>query len=354
MARTASWLISSVASWTIIGFSASHANAQAYAPAPMAPAPAAATMAPASAPGTAECVPQCRAGFLCVQGQCISSCNPPCAGNEVCANGQCLAQAPGAAPGMAPGAAPGMAPGAAMQPAGATMNLETPAPAPLPAEEAKIKTFSFVPRIGLQLGGSGTWEDSCDGSDCGNYQNSSLDYDMKTAFAIGADFMFKLGDLFRIGPGLLYTNTMDVKPSGDSSSHEMGSTVDVNFVAEVIPRVSPTVWLVPRVQLGVTVLNASGDSAGDLQNTLNGMKATCEATSGITGCDSLNNPHVGVNLGLGFGAMFAVGPTIRLRVDTLYQYYSVSLYSLGASGYNATDSGTASGGRYFLLAGMEI
>ena len=39
----------------------------------------------------AECVPSCRGGFRCVDGQCLSPCNPPCNAGESCTrNGHCL------------------------------------------------------------------------------------------------------------------------------------------------------------------------------------------------------------------------------------------------------------------------
>lgn len=76
--------------------------------------------------------------------------------------------------------------------------------------------------------------------------------------------------------------------------------------------------------------------------------------SAMSGCDSVDNPHLGYNLGLGFGAMFAVSPSVRLRVDTLYQYYSINLYNVSATDANATLTLDASGSRYFLFAGMEI
>jgi len=307
------------------------------------PATAAASAAPAS---NLECVPACRAGYLCMQGQCVSACNPPCAANETCSNGQCLMNAQ---PAQAPAMAPGVAPGVAMQPAG-TMSLATPEPAPaVPRDEYKIKTFSFVPRIGLQAGGSGTLERKCEGSSCISPTSASADYDMKSAFAVGADFMFKVGDLVRMGPGLLYTNTMDVKGDGATSSDELGSIVDLNFVFELVPRVSPTVWLVPRAQLGLSFLNTSGATM-DSQNV---TKNDC-TNSAMSGCDSVDNPHLGYNLGLGFGAMFAVSPSVRLRVDTLYQYYSINLYNVSATDANATLTLDASGSRYFLFAGMEI
>jgi hypothetical protein len=41
-----------------------------------------------------DCVPSCRDGYLCHQGQCIEACNPPCAEGEQCAgDGQCVAAA---------------------------------------------------------------------------------------------------------------------------------------------------------------------------------------------------------------------------------------------------------------------
>jgi len=40
----------------------------------------------------AECVPACRDGFVCHQGQCISACNPPCGAGQRCSGaGMCVA-----------------------------------------------------------------------------------------------------------------------------------------------------------------------------------------------------------------------------------------------------------------------
>lgn len=52
-----------------------------------------------------ECVPSCRDGYICNQGQCIAACNPPCAEGEQCVGeGECIAPASSAAAssGMAP------------------------------------------------------------------------------------------------------------------------------------------------------------------------------------------------------------------------------------------------------------
>lgn len=48
--------------------------------------------APAATPAVASCVPDCRSGFICLQGTCVSACNPPCSAHEQCTGaGQCVA-----------------------------------------------------------------------------------------------------------------------------------------------------------------------------------------------------------------------------------------------------------------------
>jgi hypothetical protein len=82
-----------------------------------APFPANATEQKAST----TCVPDCRSGFVCVDGQCVSACNPPCAATEVCtAQGSCVPgsmpppaiAAPAPTPTQPPAQAPAAAPGA--------------------------------------------------------------------------------------------------------------------------------------------------------------------------------------------------------------------------------------------------
>src|SRR5262245_26602569 len=54
---------------------------------PVAPGPAAAA--------DQSCVPQCRSGYLCQAGVCVSACNPPCPAGTMCtgAGGECVASA---------------------------------------------------------------------------------------------------------------------------------------------------------------------------------------------------------------------------------------------------------------------
>jgi hypothetical protein len=48
---------------------------------------------PATAPAPAAgCIPECRSGFVCLEGQCVSACNPPCGAGQRCtAQRECVA-----------------------------------------------------------------------------------------------------------------------------------------------------------------------------------------------------------------------------------------------------------------------
>jgi hypothetical protein len=224
------------------------------------------------------------------------------------------------------------------------MQLQPGAAEPVVAAEPgpKIKTFSFVPRLGLQLGGSGTRKAESPGG------SASQDFSVSMAAAISLDFMFKIGSLFRIGPGLLYTHTMDVKDDvPGATSVEMGTITDFDVVAEVVPKVGGSVWLLPRMDMGLSMYNASGVAADSETANQQG----CESY-GINGCSSYKSPHIGFNIGPSFGVMFAAGNTVRVRFDTSLRYYSINLASLDSGGQTATLTG--SGIRYFLLGGIEI
>jgi hypothetical protein len=70
---------------------------------PEPPAPAATEPSAASTPPPAECLPSCRAGYVCLNGTCVSACNPPCGAGQRCeGTGQCVAEPPPPAPAAAP------------------------------------------------------------------------------------------------------------------------------------------------------------------------------------------------------------------------------------------------------------
>lgn len=321
-------------------------------PAPSAATPEPSAAAPSEPVQNAEaCVPACRASFICTKGQCVSICNPPCGAGEVCtANAQCVAATAQPAPAYP-------AAGANQQQDSGRMTLATEPDDEKPnkPEGAQIKSFSFAARLGAQLGGSGTSTSDCTGSICGTGSSDSSDYDVNSALALSLDFLFKVGKIVRLGPGFMYTHTMDAKFSGDTSSHELGNMTDLDFVLEFVPRVSPSVWLVPRFQLGLMAFNATGSGSTAEQNE----KTAClSGSSGVSfsGCDSIDSPHIGFNAGLGFGVLFATGSSVRLRIDTLLDYYSFGVEDVTANTSSGSGQLTvsASGTRYFLLAGLEI
>jgi len=237
------------------------------------------------------------------------------------------------------------------------MVLAAPEQQPVSHVQAEIRTFSFVPRLGLQLGGSATEAASCTGGSCSSSGTTSIDFDLKSAFAIGADFMFKVHNLIRIGPGLLYTTPTDGGSGGTSA--EVGSFTEINFVAEVIPQVSPTIWLVPRAQLGASVFTATGPyktGIARLKEQCTTDQATYSSQGASTNCTNFDNPHLGFNIGLGFGALFAVTPRIRLRADALLEYFKVTLgkEEITGGGYDFKLTDTLASSRLLLLLGAEI
>lgn len=80
--------LASVLAALLIGIGSARGEPAAEGAAP--PATEAPPPTPASTPPAAACVPQCRSGFVCASGTCISACNPPCAAGQICtAQGEC-------------------------------------------------------------------------------------------------------------------------------------------------------------------------------------------------------------------------------------------------------------------------
>jgi hypothetical protein len=201
------------------------------------------------------------------------------------------------------------------------------------------------------LGGSGTNELRCDG-DCTFTSVSGSDYSHKLGARLTADFLFKVGPLIRLGPGLAFTPPTSIKGEGATFNTEVGSDMGLDFIFEVAPRVGPGVWLLPRGEVGLTVLFPTGD----LKASLEAERVACNDL-GVSNCDSLGDPRPGLNAGLGFGALFAVSDTVRLRADLLGQFYIVNLYTYeGTStfGGSATLARNVAGSRFFLLGGVEF
>ena len=59
-------------------------------------------------PAPAECFPECRSGYLCHLGECVSRCNPPCEAGTVCTDaGECSPTSAAVEPAPVVAAAPG-------------------------------------------------------------------------------------------------------------------------------------------------------------------------------------------------------------------------------------------------------
>lgn len=116
------------------------------APVPSSEAVPAQTKPTNPKPTAAEkpCFPDCREGFTCVKGACVSACNPPCAAHERCTrDGECVSKGGAAAPPPVPKPAPPPVSKPAPPPAPPAPSPEpepAPAPAPAPVVESAPET----------------------------------------------------------------------------------------------------------------------------------------------------------------------------------------------------------------------
>jgi len=131
--------------------------------------PSGAADAPPSGPA---CIPDCRKGFLCVEGRCVSACNPPCGADETCTEArECAKSAPATPPPSPPTVAPAPAPApppSSTNTAAATTN-DGPKPTRYPYDQFRIALgggvglgvvpdgtgfpFSFLGGLAFPLGG---------------------------------------------------------------------------------------------------------------------------------------------------------------------------------------------------------
>jgi hypothetical protein len=200
--------------------------------------------------------------------------------------------------------------------------------------------------------GSGT--NKCTEGDCSVFfptdDAGDFDYTHRVSGGLGAELLWKLGSLVRLGPGLFFVlpSEVDFEQGGRS---EIGSDLSLDVIFELAPRVGAAVWLVPRAQVGGTLLFPTGD----MKAFLSDMENAC-FDRGDSGCGSISGARPGVNGGLGFGVLSTASEFVRLRADLLAQIYWVSLYSADApASFGGTPvSRTVSGSRFFLIGGLEF
>jgi hypothetical protein len=93
----------------------------------------------------AACFPECRSGYVCHQGRCISRCNPPCDASETCTDaGSCVARKP------APGA---IAAPRESAPEQAVSSGQGTSPAEAPARPSMRESTALRFALGAQVGG---------------------------------------------------------------------------------------------------------------------------------------------------------------------------------------------------------
>jgi len=219
---------------------------------------------------------------------------------------------------------------------------------PKPSAPAKLRKFSVALRAATLLQGAGAEELSCEG-ECASVVTGRSDFENHLAFGANVDFMGAVGRMVRLGLGFLYVAPDRVDLDGIDESYELGSDLSSDLVFELTPRLAPGVWLVPRIQTGLTLLFPAGDLGDDLAR----LADMCDA-SRATDCGKIEGIKPGYNLGLGFGGLFALDESIAVRADVLFQAYVINLFTVEAESPHATISRSIEGTRFFVMAGVEL
>ena len=336
---------------------AQNASARSTAPAPAA-APA------ASAPIAAECVPSCRAGYFCHEGQCLSLCNPPCGAGERCSqNGECESATPPPAP--APVASVPVAPAPAVvapqpvaapppwqastAPVNAAMPLGPATPSALLRNPGR---FVFAARVGFQLAGGGHSEPSCSftgGLSCQTLVNS--DDDDKSLVMFGIDAMIHATRSLRLGLGYQLVPYSAIHYASATKNLHLGNEHALNGIVEGVVPLGPQVGLVMRAQAGVRMLIIGGD----LADSSNAFLSDCKQRNDFH-CDVDQGPMFGGNYGAMLGVLGGV-EAIHWRADLALDRFSMAMpvFQDVRSQFNGTSIGaTLYGTRLWLLAGVEL
>jgi hypothetical protein len=229
--------------------------------------------------------------------------------------------------------------------AGAPASARTEKPR---ADEHRLPFVAGALHIGLVPWGRGEDKNGCSGA-CMGFAPDNASYEHAVAFGVGADALFTLFDVLRLGPSLFYVFPNHVDIDGAKGHFGIGSDLGVDLTVEGALSVAPKVRIVPRVQSGATILFPGGE----LEQWLNLVHSAC--VDAARGCDTPTAARVGWNVGVGVGALYFLSDRFRLRADVLAQYYSVRMYNVGAPllGNTIDVSETLFGGRLFFMLGAE-
>ncbi|MGD8862085.1 MAG: hypothetical protein PVI30_18885 [Myxococcales bacterium] len=163
------------------------------------------------------CVPECRSGYLCHEGRCVSACNPPCGPGERCADGECLPPHPPPPPTYA-GAGGGFQ--------GSSEPPPVAEPEPI-ADDSVHRHDGFMLRLTLGVGYGNLGQDVAVSSPAGNSTSEwdgggvagSFSIDLGGAVTDSITIHARLSDLVIVDPDV----TIDGRDAGTAEDLSMAA-----------------------------------------------------------------------------------------------------------------------------------
>ncbi len=252
----------------------------------------------------------------------------------------CFAAALLLAPAGALGQTAAVGPTAA--PAAPSGGADAVQPAPSPASPTKEGLIVLV-RAGASASGGGTMSSKCEGP-CGEIGEASFDDESSTA--ISGELLGQIGPSLRVGGGVFWVPKPTLRMGGEDIAS--GNEYSAHGVVEGAFRTSGTTAITLRAQGGPLVLVSGRDHA-------RGIDAAYDDC--LYGADHCSNQRefVGATFGIGAGVLLRT-ESLALRADMLAQTYAVDWGELAVDveGESFTLRDTASGGRIWVMAGLEL
>jgi hypothetical protein len=209
--------------------------------------------------------------------------------------------------------------------------------------------IAVAPFLGGVVFGRGAQALECTGA-CAGFAGTETGYAHAPAFLLGAEVLFGVGRYLRLGPSLRYTFSSTVELAG-TESFQVGSDWTASAAIEGFIPVASRWGVAPRLEGGLLVLSPGGD----LSDYLDALRVEfCPIVT--EGCAIGEGARVGWTAGFGGGVWYRAAQHVRVRLDLRVHYYSLTLYTLGAtlSGGPIEVSESLSGGRLSVTSGVEF
>ena len=189
----------------------------------------------------------------------------------------------------------------------------------------------------------GEYETVVEASAEGESIEEKSDDEDESAFVLGADLLYPMGDNLSWGFSAFYGTNLEIDPE-DSPNQELGNDLSLRIIGEMNIPLSPKLDMRIRAEGGLYMLFFDDD----LEDYVDGIEENCD------GCDIDGSPAMGYVIGGGAGLAFKINPELVGRIDLIHQYVDLDLLSVESIEGDGEFNLSTSGSRFLLSFGLEF